>query len=75
MHITDSAVDVGLDRGDGVCMYFDETTRLCLIYDRRPIICNVDMFYQKYLCGVFTQEEFYEINYKSCKKIKEKYRR
>ena len=26
-----------LDRGDGVCRYFNEKTRLCDIYEKRPM--------------------------------------
>ena len=31
-----------LDRGDGVCRHYDGATRLCRIYQERPLLCRVD---------------------------------
>ena len=73
MHINGKFVDFGLDRGDGVCRYFDDNTKLCLIYSQRPIICNVDEFYNSYYTGKMTKEEFYKLNYEGCRELKERY--
>lgn len=73
MHVNESAIGSEIDRGDGVCKHFDESTRLCTIYKKRPIFCNVDMFYNTFLCSKCTREEFYAANYTSCKKLKERY--
>lgn len=73
MHIDESGLDEGLNRGDGVCKYFDEKTHLCRIYRERPLICSVDRFYEAYLSSKITREDFYRTNYLSCKKIKERY--
>ena len=35
-----------LDRGDGICLYFNEEARLCTIYDSRPAICRIEEGYQ-----------------------------
>lgn len=35
-----------LDRGDGICLHFNESTRLCTIYNSRPTICRVEEGYQ-----------------------------
>jgi len=35
-----------LDRGDGTCRHFDEYTKLCLIYENRPLVCQVEKYYQ-----------------------------
>ena len=59
-----------LDRGDGVCKNFDEKNNLCKIYYSRPLICNVDAYYEKFLKNSMTREKFHEINYAVCKKIK-----
>jgi Fe-S-cluster containining protein len=32
----------GLDRGDGICTHFDEVTKLCQVYETRPMACMVD---------------------------------
>ena len=62
-----------LDRGDGVCKYFDEETALCSIYENRPLICNVDALYEHLFFGIMPKEEYYEINYKACVKLKEQF--
>lgn len=73
MHIDECSHDGGLDRGDGVCKHFSENTHLCKIYSERPIVCNVDKFYDEYLASKFSRKEFYAVNYESCKMLKERY--
>lgn len=75
MHIDASSLGKEMDRGDGVCKYFDDKTHLCKIYDNRPIFCNVDKFYDEYLADKFLREKYYAVNYESCKKLKERYRK
>lgn len=53
----------------GVCKHLDEETNLCRIYSERPIFCNVDAFYDKYLRGKMTREEFYRQNKGACYKF------
>ena len=59
-----------LDRGDGVCYYFDEITNLCKIYDNRPIICNVEKAYNVFFSNRMSYEEYIKLNTEACKKIK-----
>lgn len=73
MHINESGIDDGLNRGDGVCRHFDDETLLCKIYKERPVFCNVDRFYKEYLSVKYSREEFYSINYEACKILKERY--
>ena len=73
MHIDEFIINDGLNRGDGICKHFDENTHLCQIYENRPIICNVDEFYTSFLSSQISKDEFYSINYESCKQIKERY--
>jgi len=47
-----------LDRGDGVCIYFDHKNRICSIYNKRPEICNVLLMYKKYFKNIYTIDEF-----------------
>ena len=61
-----------LDRGDGKCRHFDDKTNLCTIYENRPIKCNVDKFYELYYSEKMSKEEFYNLNYEACKKLKSK---
>jgi Fe-S-cluster containining protein len=61
-----------LDRGDGICKYYDDDSRLCTIYKNRPLRCNIDAYYNKYLKDVFPIEVYYQLNYDICKKLKRK---
>lgn len=63
-----------LDRGDGVCKYFDTETKLCSIYEKRPIKCNVDQMYHLFFEKKMTKEEFYEINHRACIELKRRRR-
>ena len=58
-----------LDRGDGKCRYFDEKTKLCTIYENRPLKCNVDKIYDVYFKEKMTKKEYYDLNYEACKKL------
>lgn len=59
-----------LDRGDGICKNFDETTNLCTIYAERPIFCNVDAYYEKFLSQTMSRAEFHELNHAACRRLK-----
>lgn len=56
-----------LDRGDGICRYLNLETNLCSIYETRPEVCRVDVMYEKYFKDKMSKEEFYRLNYESCK--------
>lgn len=66
-----STLYAGLDRGDGICKFFDDKKALCTIYENRPIECNVDAMYDKFFSEEMTKEEFYEMNYAGCRALKE----
>ncbi len=59
-----------LDRGDGVCKYFDEKTNRCKIYSTRPDICNVMNMYEIHFNKYYSLKEYIELNEKSCEKLK-----
>ena len=61
-----------LDRGDGVCRYYEVVTHRCSIYDIRPVICNVEMFYERFMKQKMSKEDFFALNYTVCLKLKEK---
>lgn len=54
---------------NGICKHLDEETNLCRIYSTRPVFCNVDSFYDKYLSQKMTREEFYRQNKQACRKF------
>lgn len=57
-----------LDRGDGVCKYLKNN--LCEIYSERPVFCNVDAYYDKFLSATMSREKFHELNHAVCKRLK-----
>lgn len=69
-NISISPIYQRLNRGDGVCLYFDEKYSLCTIYKNRPIECNVDAMYDAFFSNIMTKNEYYKLNYASCKKLK-----
>jgi uncharacterized protein len=54
--------------GDGICKYLHNNR--CLIYHRRPLVCNVQLGYEVLFRDTMTEAEFYELNYRACKKLK-----
>lgn len=58
-----------LHSGDGVCKYLNTKTNLCTIYEKRPILCNVDLSYEKYFSKEYTLKEYYKLNYKGCRNL------
>lgn len=61
-----------LDRGDGVCKYLDMRTKLCSIYDERPVKCNVEQMYYLFFEEIMSKERFYEINHSACMELKQR---
>lgn len=60
----------GFDDGTGVCRYLGRENNLCMIYDSRPVVCNVDAMYELFFREEMTREEFYCVNYSACEKLK-----
>lgn len=58
-----------LDRGDGVCQYFNEQTNLCNIYETRPLVCRVEDYYKTYLSHLYEWDEFVKMNLEICKNL------
>jgi len=58
-----------LDRGDGVCEYFDDAQNICSIYENRPKICNVFVMYNEHYQNVYSWSEFVFINQKVCEDL------
>lgn len=54
-----------LDRGDGICRYYDEQSRFCAIYDKRPVACSVDKSAAR-LQGIISAKVFYMTQAYAC---------
>lgn len=59
-----------LDNGEGVCIHYNKVTRLCNIYEQRPILCRIDDAYELYFKTSLSKEKYYELNYESCRKLR-----
>lgn len=70
MNLKMSQIYMDLDRGDGICKFFDVQTKLCSVYTDRPEKCNIDKIYKKYYKQQMTQQEFYDLNYEVCMLLK-----
>lgn len=75
MTVGTSPIYKELDRGDGICIYFDDNLKLCNIYDNRPIVCNIDEIYSSFFSDKMSKEDYYKINYESCELLKNYYLR
>lgn len=70
MKVSESPLYCDLDRGDGICKFFNCETRLCNIYENRPVRCNVDKMYELCFKEKMAKYEYYKINYEVCKELK-----
>jgi Fe-S-cluster containining protein len=59
------------DAGGGVCKHLT-ADNLCAIYDRRPVICNGEMIYQKYVSGI-SRKDFFLLNLRRCMELSEEF--
>ncbi|MDO5537507.1 MAG: hypothetical protein Q4F72_08275 [Desulfovibrionaceae bacterium] len=60
-----------LDRGDGVCRYFDCERRLCSVYVLRPVICRVEEGYPIYFSHV-PYDEYIRLTMQACRMLEER---
>lgn len=58
-----------LDRGDGACRHYDDQTRLCTIYDTRPLVCQVDKQYRLNYQQQYSWQAFIEVNRIACQQL------
>lgn len=70
-HVNLSELTSYLDRGDGICRHYNLDTNLCKIYDQRPDVCRVDMYYQQHFQDKISWKNFIEINLIACKQLNE----
>lgn len=57
-----------LDDGTGKCRYL--VGNKCSIYEKRPVLCNIDKSYELYFSDAMTLEEYYKLNYEACEILK-----
>lgn len=67
--VSNSEETAWLDRGDSVCKHFDEAANLCTIYENRPLVCRVEVYYDRYLTDRFSWDQFVQINLEICRSL------
>lgn len=60
-----------LDRGDGCCIHYDTENRLCTIYEERPLLCNIELAYEKIFKKSMSKKDFHLLNAKACNELQE----
>lgn len=58
-----------LDRGDGICQYFDANSNGCTIYDQRPEICRIEKQFIINYADQYSWAEFVDLNLQVCKQL------
>lgn len=58
-----------LDRGDGVCRYYDQEKKLCGIYDNRPLKCNIEKSYSLIFKEWYSEDEYYALIQQGCEEL------
>lgn len=59
-----------LDRGDGACQHYDDTSKLCTIYASRPEVCRVDVQFDRHFRDSMAWPEFVKLNLQACEALK-----
>lgn len=54
------------EQKDGLCRYLDSNTKLCRIYEHRPLLCNVKAGYLSLFKDLLTWDEFKSANTQAC---------
>ena len=72
MNLKESSLYEDLDRGDGICRYFDINSKLCTIYKDRPSKCNIDKMYELCFKEIMSKKQYYQLNYEACSELKKR---
>lgn len=62
-----------MHNGDGICKNLDMEHMLCRIYEKRPVFCRVEDFYEQHLADKMEKEEFLRLNYEACEAKKKEW--
>nr|WP_229205401.1 MULTISPECIES: YkgJ family cysteine cluster protein [unclassified Duganella] len=50
-------------------MHYDDTSKLCRIYDSRPAICRVDVQFTLHYQSQMSWQQFCELNVAACSQL------
>lgn len=68
-NIRNSELTIYLDRGDGICKFYHDETKLCSNYGNRPAICRISLYYQENLSNKMSWDNYVDINLEACKSL------
>ncbi|MES1954166.1 hypothetical protein SAHY_06278 [Salinisphaera hydrothermalis EPR70] len=57
-----------LDRGDGVCIYYEPSIG-CTVYDERPLVCRIDEGYDAFASDLMSLQRYYRHNAEVCNQL------
>lgn len=70
VNLNKSEVYNDLHNGDGVCKYYSQQEKHCLIYEVRPLKCNIEKAYKQIFQNAMPYEDYLEVNYMACASLK-----
>lgn len=62
-----------LDRGDGICKWFNIKHNNCTIYHTRPEICNIEKMYHSNFSAI-DYDEYINLNIQVCQSVQRKHK-
>jgi len=54
---------------NGVCSKYDKETKLCTIYETRPMVCRIDDYFDKYMSANLDINHWHHYNAQMCNKM------
>ncbi|MEG2040791.1 MAG: hypothetical protein RR068_06760, partial [Hafnia sp.] len=64
-HVDRSIETLWLDRGDGICTNFNTDSKVCNVYETRPLVCRIDEMYPHF-SSAMTLPGYYQANADVC---------
>ena len=57
-----------LHNGNGICFHYMQEEKKCSIYENRPIICDIERYYQNFI-ETMNFEEYFNLNVLNCQSL------
>ena len=70
-NLNKSEIYKDLDRGDGCCKYYNDESKLCNIYEDRPLKCRIDDSYYAFYSKDMDIESYYALNKRACNMLRD----
>lgn len=64
-----SSIYEDLHSGDGICFHFNRDSKLCDIYETRPLICRIKEGYEIYFPDNISWSSYLEQTKEACRRL------